>query len=85
MADADYGSFIGAANPISGDEENSVTELIGYAMDRVADELLTPEQLLGVLNFACDAIEARDAALRVVAEKSSDLISAQATARAAHS
>lgn len=57
MPDARYfGSFLGDVSPVTGCIEGSPTDLIGFAMD----ELLTPAQTNGVLNFACAAIEARD-------------------------
>ncbi len=58
-----YGTFMGDADPVSGMDNDSPARLIDFAMDRVADSLLTTEQLLGVLNFAIDAIEVRDEAI----------------------
>jgi hypothetical protein len=53
-----YGTFIGDADPITGSGENSPADLLGFAQDRIEDEALTQDQLLGVIEYANDAIRA---------------------------
>lgn len=48
-----YGTFAGCVDPHNVAE---VTQVLEYAMDRVADELLTVEQINGLLNLAIDAL-----------------------------
>lgn len=49
-----YGSFIGDADPVAGADGSTPDQLLEFAFDRIEDELLTPEQTLGVIRYAQD-------------------------------